>query len=267
MESRPLASNVAFRLVLIFYWFTALRALAFSKSEQSVVRTAELKTRILRQVKDPRNKRKNERQKILEDICELEKLNPNIDPVDTAIDILNGRWSLIGTFPDTANNSPASKLGANDIVGTRALLNIAYKTLYNSARWSWLAGGLAETNDDRQMNARSFQTLKLSTEDNTIYNTVEFSMMGRSGEISVRGEVGKEDSSTLNIVFIDSTIRLIDPPNFFGFEPMLTIPLPRPRGYVTTTYLDQDMRISRGSRNNIFLTVRPRSHFRPTKKK
>ena len=54
----------------------------------------------------------------------------------------------------------------------------------------------------------------------------------------------------LEVVFVSSSIEGVP------FAPTLRVPLPRPKGYVDTTYLDNDMRISRGSRSNIFVTVR-----------
>ena len=98
----------------------------------------------------------------------------------------------------------------------------------------------------------------LDLANNAIYNVVEFNApFGARGCISVRGEVNREDGSTLGVCFIESSVTLKGAPKVLGQEPpTITVPLPRPRGFVTTTYLDGDWRISRGSRSNVFLTVR-----------
>ena len=118
------------------------------------------------------------------------------------------------------------------------------------------AGGVANRKEQRSSGARSFQNLDLA--NNAIYNVVEFNApFGARGCISVRGEVNREDGSTLGVCFIESSVTLKGAPKVLGQEPpTITVPLPRPRGFVTTTYLDGDWRISRGSRSNVFLTVR-----------
>ena len=159
----------------------------------------------------------------------------------------------------SSSSSMAVELGreeASGAISPQALLDLTYETLYKSGRWNWLAGGVANRKEQRSSGARSFQNLDLA--NNAIYNVVEFNApFGARGCISVRGEVNREDGSTLGVCFIESSVTLKGAPKVLGQEPpTITVPLPRPRGFVTTTYLDGDWRISRGSRSNVFLTVR-----------
>ena len=232
-----------------------------SSSSSSFSSSAEtLKTSILRRVSTTREDADpSTRAAILDEIRQLEALNPSPDPIDQWGSRLDGQWSLIGTYPDDgSSSSSSSSSGDGASFSPQALLDLTYETLYKSARWNWLAGGIASRREQRSTGARSFQNLDLAS--NTIYNVVDFNAPGGGRAcISVRGEINREDSATLGVCFTESKITLKDAPKVFGIKaPELTVPLPRPRGTVTTTYLDDDMRISRGSRNNIFLTVRPR---------
>ena len=224
----------------------------------------ELKKSILRRVQAARAVDTLEsRRAILAEIRLLEAQNPTPNPVDEGRDLLDGAWNLVGTYSDSGGSSSSSSMAvelgreeASGAISPQALLDLTYETLYKSGRWNWLAGGVANRKEQRSSGARSFQNLDLA--NNAIYNVVEFNApFGARGCISVRGEVNREDGSTLGVCFIESSVTLKGAPKVLGQEPpTITVPLPRPRGFVTTTYLDGDWRISRGSRSNVFVTVR-----------
>ena len=67
------------------------------------------------------------------------------------------------------------------------------------------------------------------------------------------GTIARESPTSLAVVFVASSIEGLP----FA-PPVVRVPLPRPRGYVETTFLDDEVRISRGSRGTLFVTVRAR---------
>ena len=70
-------------------------------------------------------------------------------------------------------------------------------------------------------------------------------------EILVNGEVEPESSNELRVTFTDCSFQLQE-------GRPLRLPLPRPVGSLTTTWCDDDMRISRGGRGGIFVLRRIR---------
>lgn len=244
--------------------------------------TPELKAAILRGVsraaRDPR-----ETARVVELICSLEGRNPTPKPTSAAAQLLlDGTWSLIATYPtDRALNASYNNDATGAFAAMQALSDGVYETLYKNARWSWLAGaarGSGSNRNERTNNdglqaaapepsARSFQNIDVSRRK--VLNVVEFgAMSGRSSEsgpsgcITVTGSAQPISDTTLEVVFEESSFKLNPPhrwPFSIGPPIQLKLPLPRPKGFVEVTYLDETMRVSRGSRRNLFLTVRPKS--------
>ena len=217
--------------------------------EASQLSTPELKLKILRGVSEA-SRDSSVIPYVVSLICNLEGRNPTCSPTDASnADLLDGEWSLLATYPAASGAVGDKKSRGGPLGALQALSDVAYEALYKNARWSWLAGA---TRTEGSSSARSYQNIDLSKGE--IYNSVEFGGPASwpAGRISVRGSLAPVSATTLEIVFVESSIKVKSPP--LG----LAVPLPRPRGFVELTYLDCDMRISRGSRNNLFLTVRPR---------
>jgi hypothetical protein len=218
----------------------------------------------------------------------LERLNPTPEPTSAAArPLLDGPWSLIATYPtDRAADSRGANGGAagesdgllvGPLAAARALSDGVYEALYKNAQWSWLAGsarssggssGASSRSPTPALGARSFQNIDVAR--GKLYNVVEFGSAagssdggGPSGRITVTGSARPVSGATLEVVFEESALELNPPRGWplLGRGPpvRVTVPLPRPKGFVEVTYLDETMRVSRGSRRNLFLTVRPKS--------
>jgi len=245
--------------------------------------TSELKASILRGVsraaRDPR-----ETAQVVDLICLLEERNPTPKPTSAAAQLLlDGPWSLIATYPtDRALKANQGSDATGAFAAMQALSDGVYETLYKNARWSWLAGAArgsgstsnaGDNNDSLQptnpeTSARSFQNIDVSRRK--VFNVVEFGAVagssdsGPSGCITVTGSAQPISDTTLEVIFEESSFEL-NPPRRWPFSRgppiQLTLPLPRPKGFVEVTFLDESMRVSRGSRRNLFLTVRPKSQL------
>ena len=178
---------------------------------------------------------------VIANIAQLEALNPTRSPVDDAK--LNGTWALIGTY---SVDGPVAR-SRNAL---QTLSDSVYEGLYKNTQWSWLAGGMASA-ESSGSKARSFQNIDVARGE--IFNIVEFAAFGRRARITVTGTIARESPTSLAVVFVASSIEGLP----FA-PPVVRVPLPRPRGYVETTFLDDEMRISRGSRGTLFVTVRAR---------
>ena len=174
-------------------------------------------------------------------IAQLEAVNPTRSPVDDAK--LNGTWALIGTY---SVDGPVARSRST----LQTLSDSVYEGLYKNTQWSWLAGGMTSA-ESSGSKARSFQNIDVARGE--IFNIVEFASFGRRARITVTGTIARESPTSLAVVFVASSIEGLP----FA-PPVVRVPLPRPRGYVETTFLDDEMRISRGSRGTLFVTVRAR---------
>jgi len=115
---------------------------------------AELKTKIIRGV--VLAARKNEElSTLLSDIGKLEKLNPCEAPSDSCL--LNGTWSLIGTYSSDGIRGQHVAPFDNFRSRLQVISDGIYEALYKNARWSWLAGA-----DDGATAARSYQNIDLA---------------------------------------------------------------------------------------------------------
>lgn len=174
----------------------------------------------------------------------IEARNPTPDPVDSAL--LPGSWSLIFT-----TGSGRAAAGADSSLQAAAFSGV-YELLYRNSRWSWLAGGLHRSRaDDGAAGAASSRQI-IDVAGGSILNVVDLKLGPTPAKIVVNGAAAPTPSrrDRLEVVFESTELQV------GSLLPPLTIPLPRPRGFVDTTFLDETMRISRGSRSTIFLTVR-----------
>ena len=137
-----------------------------------------------------------------------------------------GRWSLVFS---TLREAPKSEDGP-----LQALSNQVYETLFRFA--PALAGGGTDL-----LKVKNEQLL---TEDGRLENVVE----AFDVKIKVRG-TAKGDDEVMEVVFEEFRVEA-------GPFVKFTLPLPRPRGSIVSTFVDDDLRISRGSRGGLFILKR-----------
>jgi hypothetical protein len=166
-------------------------------------------------------------------LCSLAELEAT--PSDrTAID---GRWSLVYST-DASSLSPGAGASSSDPL--QAAFGYAYKAFFRFA--PALAGG----QDVAFLGASNEQVVDL--ERGVVDNTVT---LRDAVQICVRGLVAPAPAAavdTFEIVFTESELR----------TPLgaLKIPLPRPRGLISSTFCDGEMRVVRGSRGTLFVLQR-----------
>lgn len=87
-------------------------------------------------------------------------------------------------------------------------------------------------------------------------NTVDVKVSGSPAlRINVRGTakpMAGDDELQLEVVFTESSFG----PATGSILPTLTIPLPRPKGSLRTTFVDDELRLSRGGRGGLFVLRR-----------
>jgi len=176
-----------------------------------------------------------------------------------------GRWTLAysAKASSSSSSSPMASLGVSDDV-IQDITRTMYGVFFKFA--PWLAGS-AETN---RRGARNAQTVDLVAR--VVRNEVELDLMGptttsrssRSSQknhvtvcIGVDGEINAEDALARDA---EVTFTSFDVRARFGdvSPPTVTLPLPRPRGRLTTTFCDETMRVSRGGQGGVFVLTRLR---------
>jgi len=170
---------------------------------------SELKASVVRGV-NRAARGKESIQVVIDDIKILEKLNPSPRPTESSL--LNGTWSLIGTYSTDGGQTVAP---AGSVRSQLQIISDAiYENIYKNSRWSWLAGANSGSSA-----ARSYQNIDTSC--GKIVNIVEFSVPAPSffqgsslnGRITVDGSLEIRDFATLQVVFESTTIE-VDAPRF-----------------------------------------------------
>ncbi|KAJ1461409.1 hypothetical protein M885DRAFT_507388 [Pelagophyceae sp. CCMP2097] len=185
---------------------------------------------------------------ILANAATLEVMSMSTAPV-------SGIWTLVYST-QTAGPSPANPNALGDL--PQRIQDFIYENLFRYL--PFLAGG-----QDRKGGAKSLVTVANSQlvdiKNGRVDNTVDVqTQWGAKLRIRVEGtaaEVSKGDESKLTIVFESFSFGVVGSP-----FPMLTLPLPRPRGLIETTFVDDDLRLSRGSRGGIFVLKRQKGTSR-----
>jgi PAP_fibrillin len=194
-----------------------------------------LKTELLEVIKDKNRgllTTEIDNVKILTAVEKLEDHNPNLDPLNN-ISLVNGDWRLLYT-------SSRSILGLNNI----PLLQLA----------------------------EIYQCIRIGT--NTIYNLAEIKGLPfLEGLVSVSANVEIVSAKRVNVKFERSIIGLqkilgyVSPKDFINkieggkyFFPIdfnfRVFNNRNPQGWLEITYLDENLRISRGNEGNIFILER-----------
>eukprot|EP00962_Isochrysis_galbana_P040543 scaffold14707_cov129-Isochrysis_galbana.AAC.12 len=155
---------------------------------------------------------------------------------------IDGRWSLLFSTQD----SPASLAASPGPV--QALVDATYSGFFKIA--PMLAGAQA---DGANALARNEQFLNMTS--GRVLNTVRIPLPALAGGgaalIQVHGSVRVTSEADL----VDVTFERCDFSRD-GADGRLSVPLPRPKGSLRTTYCDDLMRISRGGRGGVFVLIR-----------
>jgi PAP_fibrillin len=176
-----------------------------------------------------------DRQAILAAIAELELRNPHPRPLTTAIDLLAGNWRLLYT-------SSQSLLGIDRV----PLLNL---------------GDI-------------YQCIRPTT--NSIYNIAEVASLvpGLNGLVAIVAKFTPVNESRVNVQFNRSLVGLQSLMNYADPDRLiaaietgqkftaLDLPINRPAdkdpAWLEVTYLDENLRISRGNEGSVFVLTKDR---------
>ena len=196
---------------------------------KSNVESIDLKKALLRAVG---NENRSEKE-ILDAAAALEALKFRTAPV-------SGRWALVFST-QTARPKESAAKSIMDL--PQEVSNAIYSVLFKVA--PFLAGG------QERRRQKAFSVANEQTVDEvagTVDNRVTLTLQKQKIDIRVFGAArATDDDDTLEICFE-------------GFElgGLPTIPLPRPVGRIVTTFVDDDLRLSRGSRGGLFVLKRIR---------
>eukprot|EP00747_Dinoflagellata_sp_TGD_P187758 gnl/TRDRNA2_/TRDRNA2_45734_c0_seq1.p1 gnl/TRDRNA2_/TRDRNA2_45734_c0~~gnl/TRDRNA2_/TRDRNA2_45734_c0_seq1.p1 ORF type:complete len:362 (-),score=39.36 gnl/TRDRNA2_/TRDRNA2_45734_c0_seq1:27-1112(-) len=193
------------------------------------------------------------KQRILAAAQTLENLGILTDPVD-------GRWSLVYStmsrepaISSSSDDSPVREgISLTELPGK--LTDVIYKSLFQFL--PALAGGQEEQGSGRGLltpQVRNEQLVDLA--NGVVDNIVDVVLTpGESSQnglrIGVRGTV-RPISDSLEIIFTEWSLGQLK-----AAQPFLRLPLPRPVGRLYTTYCDETLRLSRGSRGGLFVLRR-----------
>ena len=196
---------------------------------KSNVESIDLKKALLRAVG---NENRSEKE-ILDAAAALEALKVRTAPV-------SGRWALVFST-QTARPKESAAKSIMDL--PQEVSNAIYSVLFKVA--PFLAGG-QERRRQKAFSVANEQTVDEAA--GTVDNRVSLTLNKQKIDIRVFGTArATSDEDTLEICFE-------------GFElgGLPTIPLPRPVGRIVTTFVDDDLRLSRGSRGGLFVLKRIR---------
>jgi len=197
--------------------------------------TAELKRAVLATIAEVRRERTPKaRAAFLAALAALEAV-----PSDRLA--IDGRWSLVYSTDIGAGADAAPRDPLQQVFGE------AYKVFFRFA--PALAGG----QDVAFLGASNEQIVDLAA--GVVDNTVTLRPpVGKPLVLCVRGLVERDgdEPASFAITFTESELR---------GAPLgpLRVPLPRPRGRITSTFSDGDMRVVRGSRGTLFVLQRARA--------
>ena len=198
-------------------------------TESTSTESIDLKKALLRAIG---NENRSERD-ILDAAAALEALTVRTAPV-------SGRWALVFS---TQTARPADSAAKSIMDLPQEVSNAIYSVLFKVA--PFLAGG-QERRRQKAFSVANEQTVDEAA--GTVDNRVRLTLNQQKIDIRAFGAARPtNDADTLEICFE-------------GFElgGLPTIPLPRPVGRIVTTFVDDDLRLSRGSRGGLFVLKRIR---------
>eukprot|EP00850_Spirogloea_muscicola_P005427 SM000025S08322 [mRNA] locus=s25:16680:18798:- [translate_table: standard] len=173
-----------------------------------------------------------QRQRALELLQALEKCNPTSDPIMSPL--VSGTWTLLYTAP-TDEATVDKFAGTEEGPFLARVKPAAFDTVKQT--------GSTQVIDTNRMK---------------VDNIANFTFFGMPGSLCINGSFEKSPplpgrgAVRLNVVFEKFVVRV-------GPLGPVTMPLGwiQPKGWVDTTYLDEDLRIGRGDKGSIFVATRP----------
>ena len=164
----------------------------------------------------------------------------------------SGSWTLAySAKTSNSESSPLEALGVSDEI-VQSITSSLYGVFFKFAPW------LAGSQETGKRGVRNEQRVDLDAKRarNDVYVELPPSPFGGDAavlHIGVDGEVVAKDALgwDAEVTFTSFDIALSE-------LPRASFPLPRPRGALRTTYCDDTMRISRGSRGGMFVLTRLR---------
>eukprot|EP00877_Chromochloris_zofingiensis_P010560 jgi/Chrzof1/5758/Cz16g14220.t1 len=180
---------------------------------------------------------------LLELVNQLAKVNPTPRPAESSL--INGRWVLLYTLPDTAKDDVQRPF-------MQATMAALYEFFYKYV--PIIAGSAVGPKPSMQgvIPRGNFQTF--DTFHGVVNNQAKFEAFKTPGEINVDGSAQIASSSkgdrlvatftSANLTW-GNNVRLSFPINIFS-----------PTGYIDTLYLDEDIRISKGDKGSMFVARR-----------
>jgi len=182
---------------------------------------------------------------ILAAVRKLEQMNPTPKPAESPL--LSGTYSLLFTGSESDEELKARKKREGFIGSTLTETSGASDS-----------GGGGKKSGKLIRSKETSQDIDLA--GGAVVNRATFSVLGLGLEVCLEGTCARVDEEEFKYTRIDVAFRrvLIK----IGRLPALRIPLgwvntgKGPQGSVTTTYLDEELRLGRGDKGSVFVTVR-----------
>mmetsp|Transcript_34900 Transcript_34900/g.58654 ORF Transcript_34900/g.58654 Transcript_34900/m.58654 type:complete len:266 (+) Transcript_34900:160-957(+) len=182
------------------------------------------------------------RNRVLKAVEELESSSTGVSDPTEALELINGRWALV--YSTRLDASQTQQQLDSDFI--QKATGEMYKVFFKFA--PFLAGSQG-TGGKASVSNEQIIDLENGLVDNRVLVKLPFD---KKLSIRVYGEVEplEPNSLDLKVTFTGWEIGLEGGPG------PLKLPLPRPVGSLRTTFIDQDIRIGRGGRGGVFVTLR-----------
>mmetsp|Transcript_52582 Transcript_52582/g.167183 ORF Transcript_52582/g.167183 Transcript_52582/m.167183 type:complete len:248 (-) Transcript_52582:23-766(-) len=164
------------------------------------------------------------RREIIAVIEELEALNPT--PRPTATSLVSGGWSLLFQSPLTEEAA----------AGKASTLEGPFLAAFQP-----FTKGLVRTKRDLQV---------IDLEGGRVENLAEFVALGIDGSLNILGTAVARDDVKVDVEFTEFQFKL------GAVEFSVPLGWVKARGWVETTYVDDELRVGRGDKGSIFVTAR-----------
>ncbi|XP_024542843.1 plastid lipid-associated protein 3, chloroplastic isoform X2 [Selaginella moellendorffii] len=171
-----------------------------------------------------------QKQKILSLVEELERMNPTENPVNSHL--LSGTWALLYTAP--LNEEIVDRYaGTEEGPFLSRIKPLAFGTIKQT---------------------RSLQII--DSINGSVKNIADFSFLGINGSLCINAAAVKslepDTQGVRLLVTFESFVLTINRIRVAT----ISLAFIKPKGWVDTTYLDDDMRVGRGDKGSIFVAVR-----------
>lgn len=171
----------------------------------------------------------DQKHEILELILSLENQNPTRNPARSGL--INGSWALVYQAPINVAPSAATTVEGPFLGAFQPFTR-----------------GLLRTRANLQV---------IDTVSQSVQNIAEFVLLNRwNGQLNIKGtcrvsDVQQgEEASRVDVEFTGFELRVGD---WNWFSPLTFV---RPKGWVQTTFLDDNLRVGRGDKGSIFVAAR-----------